>query len=236
MLCSHDSQRDGERRRRNGSGGLPACPLLAATAFSLVVGLSASSSRAEVGGSALERCRAIVDQAARLRCFEEATSKPNSVPRAKPDAASAGTGTGAGTGTWRLVRTPNPGGGPDAVSIMQTAEPSRSDIDLAGLMLRCGDTGFDVLVVLLQPFPPRAHPKVKLTARGSTVELQATVLPPGAAIALPGEAAALVNGPWQTSPELALEVEEGASTIRGVVSLVGLGPAVALLKSNCPTR
>jgi len=197
--------------------------------------LAPSFGHAEVtSAGALERCRSIADQTERLRCFKEATA--GGIPRAKPDATSAGTGTGTGSGTWRLVRTPNPRGGPDAVSIMQTAEPSRSDIDLAGLMLRCGETGFDVLVVLLKPFPPRAHPKVKVTARGSTVELQATVLPPGALLALPGEAAALVDGPWQASPELALQVDEGADAIRGAVSLAGLGPAVALLRSNCPSR
>src|SRR5262249_16560991 len=71
--------------------------------------------------------------------------------------------TSSSAGTWRLVRTPNPRGGPDAVSIMQTADAARSDIDLAGLTLRCSDTGFDVIVVFLKPFPPRTHPKVKLT-------------------------------------------------------------------------
>src|SRR5215471_7628564 len=56
-----------------------------------------------------ERCRLIEDQAARLRCFEEA--KFIVVQRREPDAFSSG--------TWQLVRTPNPTGGPDAVSIMQ---------------------------------------------------------------------------------------------------------------------
>ncbi len=35
-----------------------------------------------------------------------------------------------------------------------------ADIDLVGLTLRCSDTGFDVLVVFLKPFPPSANPKV----------------------------------------------------------------------------
>ena len=70
---------------------------------------------------------------------------------------------------------------PEAVSIMQMADTARSDIDLVGLTLRCSDTGFDVLVVFLKPFPPRAHPKVKLTSGGTTVHLEAAVIPPGAA-------------------------------------------------------
>jgi hypothetical protein len=95
---------------------------------------------------------AAADQTARRRSFEEA-----------------------------MVRTPNPHGGPDAASIMQTADTARSDIDLVGLTLRCSDTGFDVLVVFLKPFPPSANPKVKLTTGGATVRLEATVIPPGAA-------------------------------------------------------
>src|SRR5262249_15853099 len=55
-------------------------------------------------------------------------------------------------------------------------------------LVRCSDTGFDVLVVFLTPFPPRTHLKVKLTNGGATVHLEATVIPPGAAISLPAEA------------------------------------------------
>jgi len=171
-----------------------------------------------------ERCRLIEDQAA--SCFEEA--KFIVVQRREPDALSSG--------TWRLVRTPNPTGGPDAVSIMQMANASQSDIGLAGLMVRCGKTSFDVLIVLLKPFPPRTHPRVKLATRDSTVEVQATVISPGVVISLPREPAALVHGPWQSSSEVAVEVDEDNDSIRGVISLVGLEPALQLLASNCPSR
>jgi hypothetical protein len=92
------------------------------------------------------------------------------------------------------------------------------------------------LVVLLQPFPPRAQPRVKLTAGGSTVELPATVVAPGAAIALAGEAAVLARGLWQSAPELALEVTDSGRQVRGVVSLGGLAGALALLTASCPPR
>jgi hypothetical protein len=183
--------------------------------------------RAEINSAgALAPCPLITDQAARLRSFEEA----------RPNAAQGATRAATSGGTWRLVRTPNPRGGPDAVSIMQTADAARSDIDLAGLALRCSDTGFDVLVVFLKPFPPRTHPKVKLTTGGATVQLEATVIPPGAAISLPAEAATMVKGLWQSSLELAIEVKDDGNTTRGVISLVGLGPALSLLTSNCPSR
>ena len=184
--------------------------------------------RAEINyAGALAPCLlAAADQTARLRSFEEARSY-----------GAQGTVLAAtNAGTWRLVRTPNPRGGPDAVSIMQTADTARSDIDLVGLTLRCSDTGFDVLVVFLKPFPPHTHPKVKLTSGDAIVHVEAAVIPPGAAVLLPTEAATMVKGSWQSSSELAIEVEEDGNTTRGFISLVGLAPALSLLASNCPTR
>jgi hypothetical protein len=71
--------------------------------------------------------------------------------------------------------------------------PSRTEFRAAYLLpiawmaslVRRSDTGFDVIVVFLKPFPPRTHPKVKLTTGGATIHLEATVIPPGAAISLP---------------------------------------------------
>src|SRR5437870_12087111 len=79
----------------------------------------------------LERCRAIADDAARLRCYESAAG------------GAPGNPAGASNlkGGWRLVRTHNPRGGEDAVSVMHTADPFRSDPDFAGLTLRCAETG-----------------------------------------------------------------------------------------------
>jgi hypothetical protein len=194
---------------------------------SLVPVFEPDLAHAEINSTgSLPPCLVIADQAARLRSFEETRS--NAVQGASPAATSVG--------TWRLVRTPNPRGGPDAVSIMQTADIFRSDIDLAGLMLRCRDAGVDVVIVFLKPFPPRTHPKVKLITPSSTVHLDATVISPGTAISLPAEAAALVNGSWQSSSELAIEVDDNNNAVRGVISLVGLGPALLLLTSNCPSR
>ena len=167
---------------------------------------------------------AAADQTGRLRSFEEARSY----------GAQSTVFAATNAGTWRLVRTPNPRGGPDAVSIMQTADAARSDIDLVGLTLRCSDAGFDVLVVFLKPFPPLTHPKVKLTSGGTTVRLEAAVIPPGAAISLPAEATTLVKG--SSSSELAIEVKDDGNATRGFISLVGLESALSLLASNCPTQ
>ena len=72
-----------------------------------------------------DRCRAITDDAA-PRCYEDAISHS--------DVGGSGQ-RNALPGAWRLVRTSNPSGGRDAVSIMHTADIARSDVDFAGLML-----------------------------------------------------------------------------------------------------
>src|SRR5262249_14323870 len=99
---------------------------------------------------------------------------------------------------WRLVRTPNPRGGEDAVSIMHTPDPFRSDPDFAGVMVRCSDRGIEVLVILLQAFSLRARPQVAVSGGGAAVaRFTGTIAAPGTAILLPAEARALVDGPWQ---------------------------------------
>jgi hypothetical protein len=45
-----------------------------------------------------------------------------------------------------------------------------------------------------------------------------------------------VNGSWQSSSEPAIEVDDDSNAVRGVISLVGLRPALSLLTSNCPSR
>src|SRR5262249_43562334 len=144
----------------------------------------------------LETCRAIQDNAARLRCFEDlATSLPGD-HRSSPMEG------------WRLVRTPNPAGGTDAVSIMHTPDLRRSDPDFAGLMIRCGKMGNEVLIVVITPFSPRARPQVELGNASLGINLEGKVVPPGASVLLPSEANALANGPWQSDVEVSVRVVE----------------------------
>jgi hypothetical protein len=167
---------------------------------------------------ALEQCSAIKDDATRLRCYENAGTNAKS--------------QSAGSGTWRLVRTPNPAGGADAVSIMQTADVAKSDLDLAGLMLRCGESNVETLLILVRSFPFRAHPKVTVAAGSKSGRFTATVVPPGSALLLPGEATALAAGPWQSAAELTVTVDD-ENPIRGAIPLAGLGPAYQRLTANC---
>jgi hypothetical protein len=139
-------------------------------------------------------------------------------------------------GGWHFVRTPNPQGGADAISIMHTADTSRSDLDLAGLMIRCREGGTEAVIILLRAFPFRARPHVVFGKPGNEAQFEAKITPPGTAILLPGDAIALVNGPWQARGDLSIQVDDGQTTIRGVVALAGLQPAFKVLLASCPTQ
>jgi hypothetical protein len=166
-----------------------------------------------------------------------AQTPPSSPPaRAEPSKSPEGFAAKEGAGLpdgWRLVRTPNPYGGAAAISIMRTAEMARSDPGLAGLTVRCSEHGAEVLIVLLRAFTPQARPQVVLSADGTVTRVQATVASPGAALLLPQEAAALVNGPWRSAKELSIKVEDPEGVTGGVVSLAGLGQAYRVLIANC---
>ena len=193
--------------------------------------------------ASLQRCRTIADDAARLRCFEEATSKSYGPPSSPtPDAGpKQAQKPGPSIGSWRLVRMPNPTTEANTVSIMRTADIVKSDIDLAGLMLRCAQSNFEVVIVLVRPLPPRAHPMVTLSAGGNNATFAATVVPPGAEILLPADASALASGPWQAAPELSVQIaavegDEPSAPMHGIIPLAGLGAAIPLLLSNCPSQ
>ena len=196
--------------------------LLAAIGGAAIAGVGAASA---AGPDTLDRardsarCGQIFDRGAPLRCYETVASDESQHPDKM--------------GAWRFVRTRHPQGGPDAVSIMHTADTSRSDLDLAGLMLRCGESGTEALVVLIKAFPLRARPHVTVGKPGNETRFEATVAPPGTALLLPVDATALVKAPWQSLTELFIQVDDDQSKIRGVVALAGLQPAFEMLLMNC---
>jgi len=140
------------------------------------------------------------------------------------------------TGGWHFVRTRNPYGGTDAISIMHTADTSRSDLELAGLMIRCSRSGTEVVVVLLRNFSLRARPHVLFGKPGHETQFEATVAPPGTAVLVPGDATTLINGPWQTQGDLFIQVIDGQTSVAGVVALAGLQPAFKALVTSCPSQ
>jgi hypothetical protein len=137
-------------------------------------------------------------------------------------------------GAWKLVRTPNPRGGPEAVSVMHTADTSRSDLELAGLMIRCNSGRSELAIVLLRAFPLRARPRVFLGPHGHETQFDATIGPPGTAVVLPGDPKAVIGSAWAAESDLFIRVIDGPTRISGVVPIAGLKSAFTLLMSNCP--
>jgi hypothetical protein len=136
-------------------------------------------------------------------------------------------------GGWHLIRTKNPHGGPDAVSVSHTTDLGRSDVDLAGVMLRCGERNIEVIVVAVTPFPPRATPEVTVRIDAQEWRFAAEVIPPGAELQLPAEATRLALGPWQSAGELTISVVSQEQSFTGVVPIEGLDQALAILRVDC---
>jgi hypothetical protein len=136
---------------------------------------------------------------------------------------------------WRLVRTPT-GGGSEAVSIMHTADTAPSDLDLAGLTIRCGEHGLETLVVVIKPRPPRAKPHVSIGIGSDTRDFEASVVPPFSLLLLPAEAGTLITGAWQATPALSIHIEDGETTVSGFVPIAGLPAALQKLIASCPAQ
>jgi len=175
----------------------------------------------------VEHCSGIKDEHERMRCKKKEDTGPSTdvSQQQQPE-----------PGTWQLARTPNPAGGPETISIMKSANATGSDQDIAGLMLRCGEGATtQVLVVLTEPLPLRAHPKVTVVAGATTTEFTASVVTPGALVLLPEKASALVEDAWQSVPELAVSISDSRRSLHGVVLLADISTALQTLQSNCPT-
>jgi hypothetical protein len=161
--------------------------------------------------------------AARMPCYKEGNS---SGPMSQQQPVEPG--------TWQLARTPDPARGRESFSITKIADATRSDHDVAGLMLRCGEGATtEVLVVLIDPLRPRTHPKVTVSAGATTTEFTASVVTPGALVLLPEKASALVERAWRTIPELAVAITEDHHSLRGVIPLADISTAMQILQSNC---
>jgi hypothetical protein len=173
-----------------------------------------------------ERCRIIADEQARLDCLKKLIPQSSGASDANrlPE-------------PWPLVRTPNPQGGPEAVAIMKTADTSRSDPDLAGLLIRCQEKpGFQVVLALVRPIPPRSKRDVLLAAGTTQSTLHAETSGSGTALILPIDATAFTTGPWQGMRELAVTIQDAEGDIHGVIPLDGIAPAMARLSASCPSR
>jgi hypothetical protein len=139
-------------------------------------------------------------------------------------------------GGWRLVKSRNPGGGADAVSVMHAVDSAKSDIGLAGLSFQCGRHGVEMVLILLEPLPRSGRPVVILSAGSKQTEFEASVLQTGEALLLPQTASTLAIGEWQSTPELSVQINIKPGPIRGAVPIAGLSNALRYLSQNCPAR
>jgi hypothetical protein len=213
-------------QRFEGRRMTPAVSLTLRAALFYMVGTAAIFAQGRDISQDFETCKVIADDQARLNCLK------NLIPNVSSNPATSDTGD-----SWPLVRTSNPKGGPDAVAIMRTADTAQSDPDLAGLMVRCAEKpGFEVLLALVRPLPPRSKRDVVITSGTTHSVLRAETLPTGTALVLPVEATAFTTGPWQGMKELAVTINDPEAEIRGVIPLNGLVPAMAKLSTNCPPK
>ncbi|MBR0903899.1 hypothetical protein [Bradyrhizobium liaoningense] len=139
-------------------------------------------------------------------------------------------------GGWRLVKSKNPDGGADAISVMHVVDSAKSDVRLAGLSLQCGNGGIEVVLIIIEPLSRSARPNVALIAGEKRADLQASVIQGGVALLLPAEASKLAARDWQHATELAVEIGAQPSAIRGAVPMTGLATALGYLSRYCYAR
>jgi hypothetical protein len=175
-----------------------------------------------------------------IAIFALAATPALSVDGAKPDGGKVGgperPEVSELPGGWHLVRTHNPNGGTDAISIMHPADTSRSDLDFVGLIIRCGETSPEVVIVLLPALSFHTRPHITFGKPGNEIHYEAKVMPPGTTVVLPGDAAQLVSGPWRALEDLFVRIDDGQTTIGGVVKLAGLEAAFKALQASCAAR
>lgn len=147
----------------------------------------------------------------------------------------AGTRTTQLPGGWRLVRTPNPAGGPEAVSVLHAADSSGSDIAFAGLTIRCGQPDTEVLLILLNPLVRGSQYRILTKSGSAQTQFEAKAVQGGEVLLLPHGATDLANGSWQTEPELSVDIAT-PSPIHGSLPLAGLPSAMQALSQNCPAH
>jgi hypothetical protein len=184
--------------------------------------------------AAYDRCRAIPEDAARLRCFESIMFDRPAAP-GTPAAPSLGARS-TSIGRWRLVRTPHPQGGKEAVSVMRSAEFSGSDPEFAGLVLRCGERDVEVLLAVIGQMSFRARPHVTMKTSNSSGEYEASIAPPGLLVLLPHEVTDLALGAWRSASDLSVSIADEQHTIRGSVQLADIKAASDLLVASCPQQ
>lgn len=187
--------------------------------------MTTAPGRAEPVRPGLLNCGSEITAEQRRRCDEEAFKQIES-----------GSQSTQLEGGWRLVKSKNPDGGAEAISVMHVVDSAKSDTGLAGLSLQCGKGGIEIVLIVLEPLSRSARPNVALTARGKRAEFQASVIQGGVALLLPADASKLAASDWQNANELAVEIGTTPRAIHGAVPMAGLATALRYLSQYCYAR
>jgi hypothetical protein len=167
----------------------------------------------------LQSCSVLDNENERLHCFEDLSGRLDTMK-----------GVSTLLGGWKLVRTPPPQGGPDIVSIMHASDSARSDLPIAGLMLRCSDSGIAVMVVMLGFHG--AAPKVAVDGN----PFEASAIQGGELLRLSRKATELANSHWQSVSELSIDVGLQPTPAHGVVPVTELAEAIRTLTQTCASK
>ena len=108
----------------------------------------------------------------------------------------------------------------------------RSAADFAGVSLRCREGKLEMAVIVIQPLPLHAQPRVTITDAAGTVEVQASVGSPGSAIVLSPETTAAILPRWRVG-DATLGVHSGVTDVTGTVTLAGFTAALDRLRLTC---
>jgi hypothetical protein len=145
--------------------------------------------------------------------------------------ATGGPGDHTAPDGWRLFRSEDPNA--LTMSVSRTADVTRSDLELAGLIFRCGEGGIETLIVVVTPFPPRTHPNVTLTANNQEWSFDTEVITPGTKLLLPIDASSLARGQWRLARELGVKISLQERQVSGVIPIQGISQALFPLTAAC---
>ncbi len=201
---------------------------ICATLFFLWLTSEAFPVHSQTTGTDMPDCSLRPTSSERLHCIEEFSQRTKAVNR-----------TSELPGGWRLVKTPNPRGGSDAVSIMHISDSAKSDLALAGLTLRCAQSGgIEALLILLEPIDRKSHTTaitVTIKAGSAPTAFEASIVQGGEAVLLRKPPLEDVLKAWQQASDLDIDIASD-TPIRGHVAVTGLSDAMPALSQACAAR
>jgi len=195
----------------------------AALAAAIFVGLAKTLAVETSDGN--DTCRVISDLTVQKQCYAIINALSN-----KTNAQGLTLLEG-----WQLVRTPDPRGGADAISISHVVDLQKSDPNLAGITLRCVDRQIELFIIVIEPYPPNIPIDLTLKLGNSSASTyRGSVVPPGIMVRLPPEAATALFDHRPELDYLNVSLAYGTAPVtKGVIKLTGFEQAFGTLKTLC---